>query len=58
MGNVLAFVETRFTEEDLGERVRSTVGAVRRIDAQPMPLRSIFTALARSARDAAEIKGV
>jgi len=56
MGNVLAFVETRFTEEDLGERVRSAVGAVRRIDTQPMPLRSIFTALARSARDAAEMR--
>jgi len=56
IGNVLAFVETRFTEGDLSERVQSIVGAVRRIDAQPMPLRSIFTALARSARDAAEVR--
>ena len=51
MGNVLAFVDTRFSEEALGERIESVVAGVRRIDAQPMPLRSIFTTLARAARD-------
>ncbi len=52
MGNVLAFVDTRFKEEKLGERIASVCGGVRRVDAQPMGLRSIFTTLARATRDA------
>jgi ABC-2 type transport system ATP-binding protein len=52
-GSVLTFVDTNFSENGLGERVRSIVSGVRNIDAQPMPLRSIFTTLARAARDAA-----
>ena len=52
-GSVLSFVDARFDENDFGERVRTLVADVRRIDAQPMPLRSIFTTLARSARDGA-----
>ena len=51
MGNMLMFVDTRFSDHGLGERVQSLVGGVRRIDAQPMALRSIFTTLARAARD-------
>ena len=53
MGNVLTFVDTRFNENGLGERVRSRLEGVRGIDAQPMTLRSIFTTLARAARDGA-----
>jgi len=53
MGNVLTFVDTRFDESGLGERVRSRLQGVRGIDAQPMALRSIFTTLARAARDGA-----
>lgn len=53
LGNVLTFVDTRFEEDGLGEQVRSRIKGVREIDAQPMPLRSIFTTLARSARDGA-----
>ena len=53
MGNVLEFVETRFKEESLAARVASVCDGVRRVDAQPMGLRSIFTALARATRDAA-----
>jgi ABC-2 type transport system ATP-binding protein len=52
-GNVLSFVDTRYSEEDLGERVRSLLGPVRQIDAQPMPLSSVFKALARAVRDGA-----
>jgi ABC-2 type transport system ATP-binding protein len=48
LGNVLAFVDTRFKEEKLKERIGSVLEGVRRIDAQPMGLRSIFTTLARS----------
>jgi ABC-2 type transport system ATP-binding protein len=51
LGNVLSFVDTRFDENCLGERVRSQLVGVREIDAQPMALRSIFTTLARAARD-------
>jgi ABC-2 type transport system ATP-binding protein len=50
-GNVLTFVDTRFNESDLSERIRSRIGDVRVIDSQPMALRSIFTTLARAARD-------
>jgi ABC-2 type transport system ATP-binding protein len=50
-GSVLMFVDTQFSEDELGERVRALIGGVQGIDARPMPLRSIFTTLARSARD-------
>jgi hypothetical protein len=49
------FVDTQFSEDDLGERIGSLVNDVRRIDAQPMGLRSIFTTLARAARDGAKL---
>lgn len=50
-GNVLMFVDTRFSDDGLGERIGALINGVRRIEAQPMALRSIFTALARAARD-------
>ena len=50
-GNVLTFVDTQFDERGLGERIRSQIECVREIDSQPMALRSIFTTLARAARD-------
>lgn len=53
VGNVLTFVDTRFDENGLSERIRSRIEGVRGIDAQPMALRSIFTTLARAARDGA-----
>lgn len=51
MGNVLTFVDARFEENSFGELVRSRLERVREIDSKPMALRSIFTTLARSARD-------
>jgi len=51
MGNVLEFVDARFSEDQLGERIRSVLDGVRHVDVEPMALRSIFTTLARSARD-------
>ena len=39
------------TESGLSERIRSRINGVREIDLQPMALRSIFTTLARAARD-------
>jgi ABC-2 type transport system ATP-binding protein len=50
-GNVLRFVDTHFSDDSLDERLDSLVGDVRHVDAQPMALRSIFTTLARAARD-------
>jgi hypothetical protein len=46
---VLAFVDTRFREEKLRERIAAIFEGVRRVDAQPMGLRAIFTTLAREA---------
>ena len=53
IGNVLTFVDTRFDENGLNERIRARIEGVRDIEAQPMALRSIFTTLARAARDGA-----
>jgi len=53
-GNVLTFVDTQFSEEDLGDQVRGLFDGVRTIDAQPMTLRFIFTTLARSARNGSD----
>lgn len=51
IGNVLTFVDAQFEENSLGELVRSRLPGVREIDSKPMALRSIFTTLARAARD-------
>jgi len=48
---VLAFVETRFSEPELGERVRAALGPVRAIQAEPMGLRAIFITLAKWKRE-------
>jgi ABC-type multidrug transport system ATPase subunit len=53
VGSVVSFIDTHFAEETLGERIRSLLEGVRSIDTQPMALRSIFTTLARAARDGA-----
>jgi ABC-2 type transport system ATP-binding protein len=50
-GNVVSFVDTHFSDEGLDERLQVLVGEIRHIDTQSMALRSIFTALARTARD-------
>jgi len=53
MGNVVSFVDTQFSKDALGERVKALLPGVRDIDTQPMGLRSIFTTLARTARESA-----
>ncbi len=50
-GNVLMFVDTQFSDDTSEELVRTLCEGVRYIDAKPMTLRSIFTALAPSAHD-------
>jgi ABC-2 type transport system ATP-binding protein len=54
-GNVLMFVETRFSGEEFGDKVSSVLAGVRDIHAEPMGLRSIFTTLARAAREGAQV---
>jgi ABC-2 type transport system ATP-binding protein len=49
-GNVLMFVDSRFSEDRLNDGLGLLNGSVRNVDTQPMALRSIFTALARAAR--------
>jgi ABC-2 type transport system ATP-binding protein len=53
-GSVISFVDTRFSDEGLSERMELLIGDVRHIDAQPMSLRSIFTTLARAVRAGGE----
>jgi ABC-2 type transport system ATP-binding protein len=53
LGNVLSFVETRFSDQELSARIAAVVPTLRSVDVRPMPLRSIFTVLARNARDKA-----
>ncbi len=50
-GNVLMFVDSRFSDDQLSAGLATLNGSVRSVDAQPMALRSIFTALARAARE-------
>ena len=50
-GNLMTFVDTQFSDDGLRSHVEVLVRGVRHIDAQPMPLRSIFVTLARAARD-------
>lgn len=49
-GNILSFVETQFSEQELGARIASAVPSALRVDVKSMPLRSIFTVLARNAQ--------
>jgi ABC-2 type transport system ATP-binding protein len=53
VGNVLSFVDTQFSENDVNEKVRTLMGHVKNVDAQPMALRTIFTTLARASREGA-----
>ncbi|HTT06728.1 MAG TPA: ABC transporter ATP-binding protein [Steroidobacteraceae bacterium] len=50
VGNVLSFVESRFAEEELGPRIAAVLPRALKVDVERMPLRSIFTTLARSAQ--------
>jgi ABC-2 type transport system ATP-binding protein len=49
-GSVVSFVDTRFDEARLRAQAAEAFGPIRRIDIQPVQLRSIFTTIARSIR--------
>lgn len=50
-GAAMTFVESQFSDLEFHERVGTVLAGIRRIEAEPMSLRSIFTALARSTRE-------
>ena len=50
-GNVVSFVDTRFSNERLSQSVTKHFKGVRNVDVRPVALRSIFTTLARATRD-------
>jgi ABC-2 type transport system ATP-binding protein len=50
LGNVLSFVETRFSETELTGKIASLLPAVRSVDVQAINLRAIFNVLARDAQ--------
>ncbi len=52
-GNVLTFVDSRFTEQGLAQNIAALFKGVRSIDVEPIALREIFTTLARKSRGAA-----
>ena len=56
-GNVVTFVDSRFSEERLGARIQALPAGVRNVDARPMSLRAIFTALALASRDSESRRG-
>jgi hypothetical protein len=49
-GNVLSFVDCRFTQAHLAEGIAARLKGVKNIDVQPIALREIFTTLARALR--------
>jgi ABC-2 type transport system ATP-binding protein len=50
-GNVVSFVDSRFTASRLAEHVAARFKGVKHIDVQPLALRRIFTTLARESRE-------
>lgn len=52
-GNVVSFVDTRYAEAELPGRIRAIIGPVKLIEPRALPLRTVFTTLARAARDGA-----
>jgi len=51
VGNVFSFVDTQFKDEHLMGSVATLFNGIKNIDVRPIALRSIFTTLARAARD-------
>jgi len=49
-GSVVTFVDTQFSDEQLGERITAAIGQVQQVETQPIALRSIFTSVARATR--------
>jgi ABC-2 type transport system ATP-binding protein len=52
-GNTLEFIDSRFSEQHSRERLTARFRGIRSIEVESVPLRTIFTALARAVRNAA-----
>ncbi len=52
-GNTLQFIDSRFSERRSRENLNARFPGIRSIDIEPVPLRTIFTSLARAVRNAA-----
>jgi len=52
-GNTLEFIDAQFSARDSHQRLNARFHGIRSIDAEPVPLRTIFTSLARAVRSAA-----
>ena len=50
-GNVFSFVDSGFCEAELNGRLAALPGTIRRVEIEPVALRRVFTALARTARN-------
>jgi ABC-2 type transport system ATP-binding protein len=50
-GNIVTFVETRFSEQQPASRIAAVIGQPCKIETEPIALRSIFTTLARAIRE-------
>jgi ABC-2 type transport system ATP-binding protein len=50
VGNVLSFVETRYSEQAFNGRLNGALAGIRELDVQPLDLRRTFTTLARAAQ--------
>jgi hypothetical protein len=48
---LVRFIDTRFDEERTAAEVRDLFSSVRDISARPLPLRTIFLAMARNSRE-------
>lgn len=53
-GAVVSFVETQYSVRDLAQKVAAIFGAVHHVETEPGALRTIYTSLARAARDERE----
>jgi ABC-2 type transport system ATP-binding protein len=53
-GNLLSFVDTRYSERELAARIATLLGTVRLVETRPVALRSLYTTLARAARKEAQ----
>jgi ABC-2 type transport system ATP-binding protein len=52
-GNILEFIDAGFRDGDSQQRLQAQFHGIRRIDVEPVALRTVFTSLARAVRDRA-----
>lgn len=55
-GSVVTFVDSQFSEDSMNGKLHPFWSSIRRVEANPMELRTIFTTLARAARVEADEK--